>query len=206
MIQPQPQDSPPGDEELMRKVSEGDERAFAALVRRHTQKFYALALRLCGDAQEAEDIVQDCFVKLWSGNASWKTDMNARFTTWFYRIVTNACLDHLRRQKRRVVMPDADGFLDSQPDSALDADDAMIMDEEQAALEEAMAALPERQRAALELCVYEEMSNKEAADVLGVGVKALESLLSRARAALKADLPVRLAARGHSVKRIEKHG
>jgi len=169
------------DEGLMALVCSGDHRAFATLVERHTQMFFAAAYRVCGNAIEAEDIVQDAFLKLWAKPQAFNPDKKVKFTTWFYRVVTNVGIDAARKKKPQS-SPDVIDFMADKADLA---DEVMAQSQEQAALEEAIQDLPERQKLALNLCVYEGLSNKEAADVLGVGVKALESLLMRAKRSLK---------------------
>lgn len=172
------------DESLMVRIQRGDHQAFATLVRRHTDRFYGLAYRSCGDQNMAEDIVQEAFMKLWNKPQSWKADKGAKFTTWFYRVVVNQAHDFTRRKKAEYGADDLDIYADER--AAQDV--AMQQDEEQAQLESAIAELPERQRDALNLCFYEGLSNKEAAVILGVGVKALESLLMRAKKGLKDEL------------------
>ncbi len=177
------------DEELLSRVQQaGDRDAFSVLVARHTDRFYACAFRLCGSMDMAEDVVQDCFLKLWARPGIWKGDRaqksGAKFTTWFYRVVSNRTLDVMRK-KNPVAASDV---LDMMPDDRPGADEQMIVSEEQKALETVIAALPDRQKLALNLCFYEALSNKEAAEILGVGVKALESLLMRAKASVKKEL------------------
>jgi len=82
--------------------------AFSVLVRRHNDRFYALAYRLLRNAQEAEDVVQDCFMKLWHKPYLWRGDKKTRFTTWFYAIVLNECRMRWRsakNQRRQPVYP-----------------------------------------------------------------------------------------------------
>ena len=172
------------DESLMVRVQRGDHQAFATLVRRHTQRFYAGAYRVSGNMFEAEDIVQDAFLKLWDRPQVWDKNRGAKFTTWFYRVVMNLAIDRKRRARPQA---GAD-VLDVLPDGAKRADQAMIDTQEQEILESAIQNLPDRQKAALNLCFYEGLSNREAADILGVGVKALESLLIRAKAGLRDEL------------------
>ena len=172
------------DESLMVRICGGDHQAFAFLVRRHTQKFYAAAYRICGDVFEAEDIVQDAFLKLWDRPEAWDKSRGAKFTTWFYKVVTNLAIDRSRRKKFSV----SSDVLDLMADDAKRADQAMQETQEQQAIEKAIQALPERQKAALNLCFYEGLSNKEAAEILGVGLKALESLLMRAKSGLHDEL------------------
>ncbi|MGB4058186.1 MAG: sigma-70 family RNA polymerase sigma factor [Alphaproteobacteria bacterium] len=172
------------DESLLTRVQRGDQRAFAALVTRHVKKFHAAAYRMCGDAYESEDIVQEAFLKLWNKPQMWDASRGAKFATWFYRIVTNLAIDKVRKKKAVAVGEVINVFSDTRPSQ----EEALYENEKQAALEGAIQSLPDRQKTALNLCVYEGLSNREAADVLGVSVKALESLLVRAKSALKEEL------------------
>jgi RNA polymerase sigma-70 factor, ECF subfamily len=170
------------DELLMSRIRGGDHGAFSVLVRRHSKMFYAAAYRMCGDVQSSEDTVQEAFLKLWQKPDAWDPAKGTKFTTWFYRVVTNQAIDRQRREKKKYANPDVMNVI---ADKSPHADQVLQASEEEQALERAIAALPERQRTALNLCVYEGLSNKEAAEVLGVGVKALESLLMRAKAGLR---------------------
>lgn len=162
-------------------IQDGDHRAFAALVERHTDRFYAAAYRMLGQAGDAEDMVQDAFLKIWDNPFLWREDQGAKFTTWFYRVVTNMSIDRMRKRKKAV----PSDLMELHEDDR-DLQDKQYQDaQEQAHLEEAIQALPDKQKAALNLCFYEGVSNKEAADMLGVQVKALESLLMRAKAGIR---------------------
>ena len=172
------------DESLMVRVNNGDHQAFATLVERHTQRFYATAFRMFGNAAEAEDVVQEAFLKLWQKPQSFDPTRGAKFTTWFTRVVSNLSIDHMRKKKPQ----SAPEVLDRIEDDAPRVDDRLDEDAKAKVLEDAIQALPERQKIALNLCFYEGMSNKDAAEVLGIGVKALESLLMRAKKALKENL------------------
>jgi RNA polymerase sigma-70 factor (ECF subfamily) len=172
------------DAELLRHIQEGSQHAFAVLVQRHTRRFYALACRTLGNRDEAEDIVQDAFIKLWQKPDAWQPDRNSQFTTWFYRIVLNQCLDELKRKKPLPLYEEFD-LADS---SLTPQDEALSARQRETQIDTAIRALPERQQTALNLCFYEELSNKEAAGIMGIHTKALESLLMRAKATLKARL------------------
>ena len=169
------------DEELMIRIQSSDHEAFSLLVMRHTKMFYAAAYRMYPYQDEAEDIVQEAFLKLWRKPDMWKTGKGAKFTTWFYRVVTNLAIDYARKKK------DSKGsdVLDRITDNTPDQQDMMEGDEQQKLLEDAIQELPERQKMALNLCFYEELSNKEAAEIMDIGVKALESLLMRAKSGLR---------------------
>ncbi len=172
------------DEGLMVRICGGDHQAFAVLVRRYTNMFFAAAYRMSGDAQEAEDVVQEAFLKLWRKPQAFDPMKGVKFSTWFYRVVTNMAIDHTRRRKWQ----GGAEMLDVMVDDTMLADGSLIEREQQGRLEKAIQDLPERQKVALNLCFYEGLSNKEAADILGVGVKALESLLMRAKAKLRGVL------------------
>jgi len=168
------------DQELLALVQEGSQTAFAELVQRHTERFYRLAYRYVQNRETAEDLVQDAFVRLWENPASWRPDRNSRFTTWFYRIVVNLCLDW-QKKKRPLPLDEEIPLIDERET----ADEAMVRIEEQKLLEKEIAALPERQRTALNLCFDEGLSNQEAAETMGVNLKALQSLIMRAKTTLK---------------------
>ena len=152
------------------------------LVTRHSGRIFVLARRMLGSDAEAEDVVQDTFLKLWTHAARWKPG-TAKIETWLYRVGLNACYDRLRK-KRPVPLDEALELPDAAPrlDQGLDAP-ALA-----AAVAAALAQLPERQRAAILLCHHEERGNIEAAEILGLSVEAVESLLARGRRNLKARL------------------
>lgn len=172
------------DESLVARICERDHRAFAILVRRHTDRFYACAWRMCGNAAQAEDIVQGAFLKLWARPDAFNPERGAHFTTWFTRVVTNLAIDTMRH-KTPLTTGD---MLDTMAAPEPDAENLLARQQEAERLERAIQALPPRQKAALNLCFYEELSNKEAAAVLGIRVKALESLLMRAKGNIRDTL------------------
>lgn len=171
------------DEGLVARIQKGDHRAFSLLVARHTDRFYGLAWRLLGNEAEAGDVVQDAFLKLWARPGLFRLEAGARFTTWFYRVVSNLAMDRLRRDAKWK----ASDVLEFIPDHRPGADTTLETKEMSILLEAAIAGLPERQKLALNLCYYEGLSMKEAAEIMSVGEKAVESLLTRARAGLKDD-------------------
>jgi RNA polymerase sigma-70 factor (ECF subfamily) len=168
------------DQELLSLIQDGSHQAFAELVQRHTERFYRLAYRYVQNRETAEDLVQDAFLGLWENPASWQADRNSKFTTWFYRIVVNLGLDWLRK-KRPIPLDEELPLVDGREP----VDEAMIRIQEQRLLEKEIAALPERQRTALNLCFDEGLTNQEAAESMGVNLKALQSLIMRAKTTLK---------------------
>lgn len=171
-----------GDRALMSRVAAGDADAFRHLVTRHTPMVHAIAWRMLGDAAEAEDVVQETFVKLWVNAKGW-TPAGGGLGGWLRRISTNACLDRLRRP--RFV---SDEGMPERADQSPRADLLIDAERRREAVAASIRALPDRQRAAIILTYYEGVANAEAASILGIGVKALESLLVRARQALALSL------------------
>ncbi|MEX0803402.1 MAG: sigma-70 family RNA polymerase sigma factor [Candidatus Binatia bacterium] len=169
-----------GDEELLALVQDGSHEAFSVLAQRHTERFYRLAYRYLQSREQAEDIVQDAFLKLWEDPAKWQAQRNNKFTTWFYRIIVNLCLDWKRKKKPLEL--DEDLLLVDERETP---DAAMLGTEGEKMLEKEIAALPDRQRTALNLCFEAGLSNQEAADVMGLNLKALQSLIMRAKTTLK---------------------
>lgn len=169
------------DESLMERIKKRDHQAFSVLVIRRNEMFYAAAYRMMMNKEEAEDIAQEAFLKLWDRPEIWKSNKGAKFTTWFYRLVMNICIDKLRKKSKSVLVD----ITDTIKDEGQTQEQEMIGDEQQQALDLALKSLPEKQLMALNLCFYEGMSNKEAAEIMGVRLKALESLLMRAKAGLK---------------------
>lgn len=170
------------DAALLQRAGAGDREACAALVRRHLGRVYRLAHRLLGDAGDAEDVVQETFLRVWTEAPRWR-EGPARFGTWLHRVTQNLAIDRLRR--RREAGADA---LDSLPDGGAPAGARMDREAADRAVRDAVAALPERQREAIALCHFEQRTNLEAAELLGVSVEALESLLARGRRTLREQL------------------
>lgn len=167
-------------ESLICRIKEGNHDAFSILVNRHSNRFYRIAYRLVSSKDDAEDIVQEAFLKLWDRPNLWNPGKGAKFTTWFYRVVINLCFDH-RKKKKLINLPEDIEFSDENPGPDVLYD----VHQKQALLDRFIHELPERQQLALNLCFYEGLSNYEAAQIIGVKVKALQSLVMRAKTTLK---------------------
>jgi len=175
------------DEDLMMRIGNGDCTAFGELVRRHLGRAVAVAQRVTGSRSDAEEIAQEAFLRVWTKAPTWQSAngelRGARFTTWLYRVVFNLGIDRKRRPAMSTL--EAAGDPTDPADSALHALEKAQLSRRVA---NAVAALPERQRAALTLCFYEGLSNREAADILALSPGAVESLLVRARRSLRRAL------------------
>jgi RNA polymerase sigma-70 factor (ECF subfamily) len=167
------------DSELLDRLAADDETAFRMLVERHIDRAYAIALRIVGNAADAEDVVQDSMLKIWSHRGRWQHG-RAKFSTWLYRVISNRCID-LRRKPRTENVDTVPEVADGQPDASR----GIERNELNGMLEEAMQRLPEQQRIAVILSYHEDMSNGEIAEVMDSTVAAVESLLKRGRQQLR---------------------
>ena len=167
------------DKELLDRLAGGDEVAFRSLVERHIDRAYAIALRIVGNGADAEDVVQDTMLKVWTHRGRWQHG-RAKFSTWLFRVVSNRCID-LRRRPRTENVDAVPEVADSQPD----ASSLIERHEVSTLLEAAMQRLPGQQRLAVILSYHENMSNGEIAEVMDTTVAAVESLLKRGRQQLR---------------------
>ncbi|OAF02499.1 RNA polymerase subunit sigma [Bradyrhizobium centrolobii] len=167
------------DSELLDRLATGDEAAFRMLVERHIDRAYAIALRIIGNAADAEDVVQDTMLKVWTHRGRWQHG-RAKFSTWLYRVISNRCID-LRRKPRTENVETVPEVADGHPDAA----EIIERNELNDILELAMQRLPEQQRIAVILSYHENMSNGEIAQVMDTTVAAVESLLKRGRQQLR---------------------
>jgi RNA polymerase sigma-70 factor (ECF subfamily) len=172
------------DDQLLARAGGDDRRAFEALVGRHLDRTYALARRLTGSDGEAEDVTQEVFTRVWLKAPTWRPGQ-ARFSTWLYRVTANLSADARRRRGPPAADLDPE---DPALGSADPAEDLLAAGEEEGRLAAAVAALPERQRAAVALTYTSGLTNAEAAAVMEVSVKAFEGLLVRAKRELRRRL------------------
>jgi RNA polymerase sigma-70 factor (ECF subfamily) len=172
-----------GDDELLRGVAAGDRWALRRLMDRHGSAMLALAERTTGNAADADELVQEAFLKVWTMAPRWRADGGALFSTWLYRVVLNASLD--RRRRRPLHALDEAGDL---ADPAAGGLELAVASQRQSVLRGALAELPERQRAALVLHYFGETSAPEAARILNLSLSAMESLLVRGKRALRQAL------------------
>ncbi len=171
------------DEELMELILNRNDNAFAELVTRHVKQFYSIAYRTLFDKNDAEDAVQEGFLKLWDKPTMWNPNKETKFTTWFYKIVINQCYDN-NKKKRPLNLNDTMEVADESIDVETSIEDKAKIQ----AVEVYFRKLPKSQRTAVNLCFYQGLSNNEAADVMGLKLKALQSLLMRAKTTLKEKL------------------
>ena len=177
-----PRVTQPSDKTLMRRAKRGDQDAFAVLVHRHVDALYGYALRLIKVPSSAEDLVQDTWLTAWA-KATRYNPRKANVTTWLHAILYNRFIDIQRKQQTgNHASLDEEAVSDSS-NAILDApyvNDAQLM-----TINHLLYKLPLNQRSAIVLTHLQGFSNKQAAHIMGINVRALESLLARARAALK---------------------
>ena len=167
---------------LLARVAAGEAQAFRALVDRHLPTVVAIARRMLRDDAEAEDVAQETLLRLWRNAASLELGEGG-VRPWLRRVAANLCIDRVRAQKNT-------SLGDTLPEEAEPAGQVTRLAERELGrrVDAALKALPERQRLALTLFHYEGMSQIEVGEVMGISDEAVESLLARARRALKASL------------------
>lgn len=172
------------DEALLARYGAGEAAAARVLAERLVPRLLAVATRmLSGDRAEAEDVAQETMLRLWRQAPDWRPGA-AQVSTWAYRVAANLAIDRLRRRGRAQELEAAG----ESPDGAAPAWAQLAEAERLAALDAALAALPERQRQAVVLRHIEGLSNPEIAEIMEVGVEAVESLTARGKRALAAAL------------------
>jgi RNA polymerase sigma factor (sigma-70 family) len=181
------------DKELISKISEGDERAFNMLYERYKVRVYNTVLSYLRDIEASEEITQDIFIEIY--NSAGKFQGSSTVNTWIYRIAVNKCLDRLRYQKRKkrfgflqsIFNKDTGSLQHDKPD--FEHPGIMLENKEKALiLFKAIENLNEQQQTAYILSFIEELPGKEVAEIMGMGVKAIESLKQRAKARLRNEL------------------
>ena len=173
------------DTELIQQIVQGDERAFDQLVSKYQHSVFNIIYRYIGNYEDVEDVAQEVFIKIWQNAHSFKG--KSKFSTWLYRIVVNQCLDYRSKHKRKLVSLDEMTEKEQTPESLI-----VEVDHEQRKKAEivrkAVGDLPERQRIAIVLSKFEDKSYKEIAEIMGVSLSAVESLIFRAKESLKKKL------------------
>ena len=168
------------DEALLVLFANGDPAAARLLTSRLAPGVHGHAWRMLGDQAEAEDVTQEAMLKLWRIAPDWRPG-EAKVSTWLYRVTANLATDRLRRRRRRPV--DLDAI--PEPEDDTPGVERQLQDKTRAhALREALSTLPDRQREAVVLRHLEGLANPEIAEVMGVGVEAVESLTARGRRGL----------------------
>ena len=169
------------EKELVRAAAAGDESALGELVRMYENKAYHLALRMCGNAEDASDVAQDAFLAAWRGLPSFRGESG--FSTWLYRLVSNAAIDYLRRTKHQrgnVSLDDEELNLDA-PDESPSPHDAAESNDLKDAVAKSLKELSDDHRTVLVMREVQELSYEEIAQTLSLDLGTVKSRISRAR-------------------------
>ena len=180
------------EQRLIHQAARGEAAAFEQLMRQHEGRMYAVALRMCGNREDAQDCLQEAMLRVYRAMSGFKGQSS--FSTWVYRITMNTCLDELRRGKRRKA-----SSLDERIDAGWAPVDDMdtpehhaMRSEQRRALERAIQELPEDMRSAVVLRDIQGCSYDEIADILDTNVGTIKSRISRARSRLREILSAQM--------------
>lgn len=182
------------DDALLVLFANGDPTAARLLTLRLTPRVLAYAQRMLGNRAEAEDVAQEAMLRLWRVARDWRQDQ-AKVSTWLFRVTSNLCTDLLRR-RRSVPLDGIAEPEDGQPGALA----GMIEQDRAKALDEALKLLPDRQRQAVILRHLEGFTNPEIAEMMEIGVEAVESLTARGKRSLALALAGRREELGYDAE------
>ena len=181
------------DIKLMLKFQAGEESGFEELVKLHKKRVFSLAYRFMANYQDAEDLAQEIFVKVYHSRDNYKP--KAKFTTWLYAISRNTCLKKLRKVSPKIVSIDENIELKENTVARQIADpkavsplESALKKEQNLVVKQALNLLPPNQKMAVILCRYDRLSYEDIAEIMGCSVKAVKSLIHRAKISLKEKL------------------
>lgn len=178
-----------GEQKLIARAAKGDGRAFEELIAPQEKRMYAVALRMCGNRDDAQDCLQDAMLRVFRALPNFKGE--SAFSTWAYRITVNACLDAIRRRKSK---PNSslDDLLDEgyspQADESETPEEQLLARERKRTVMEAIEELPEDMRSAVVLRDVDGFSYEDIAKMLEINVGTVKSRISRARERLRQKL------------------
>lgn len=177
------------EQELVTRAKAGDDEAFAQLMRDNEKRIYNLTLRMTGNPEDAMDLAQETFLNAWRGLKFFKGD--SAFSTWVYRLASNACIDHLRRQKRRqdidLPMPvnEEDDSTPDIPDGRFQPEQEMERLELRRAVVQGLEQLSDEHRQVLVMREINGLSYQEIGDILALEAGTVKSRIARARISLR---------------------
>jgi RNA polymerase sigma-70 factor (ECF subfamily) len=172
------------DNELLEAVAEGDRNAFAVLMKRYLARMVTLAQRVVFDREQAREIVQEAFLRVWQHAHKWNPDGSATFLTWLRRVVINLSISRRRRFRDQVSLD----VIEELPSELADGFDYIAASDKKRVVREALEKLPERQRAAVALYYFDDLPQIQAAEIMEMTPRAFDSLIVRARVNLKKHL------------------
>lgn len=184
------------EKELIQHAIDGDQKAYAEILNRYRGPVFNLIIRMVKTKEEAEDLVQEAFIKAFNSLQSF--NMQYAFSTWLYKIAINNCIDHFRKQKLKLYSLDKplsakDGELKREfPDTHEAADKNLLNTEKTKIIEDAIASLPEKYRMSIYYRHQEEKSYEEIAEIMDIPLGTVKARIFRAREMLKKKLKNKL--------------
>ncbi|WP_370000368.1 RNA polymerase sigma factor [Winogradskyella sp.] len=164
---------------LIQSIKDGDTKAYAVLVDRYKDMVYTLAVRMIKNREEAEEVAQDTFIKVFKSLKKFKGD--SKFSTWVYRIAYNTCLDNIKKNKKHLNNVAIDAYTFNKLDTIDNALDTIINEEKSTLIRNCIDKLPEDSSALLTLFYFEELSLEEISKVINIEANTVKVKLFRAR-------------------------
>jgi len=180
------------DRTLIDSALKGDQSAYKGLMERHRQAIFHITLKIVHDAEIAADLVQETFMKAFSSLATYRSEF--KFSTWLYRIAANTAIDHLRKQRMKMLSLDSPSQSDDGPieievaDNSYNPENDLINREQRFSINEAIESLPEKYRVVIVYRHKDDKSYDEIADALSLPVGTVKARIFRARELLKKKL------------------
>ena len=176
------------EQQWVEAAKRGDQDAFACLVGAYEKRVFALTIRMCKQPEDAAEAAQEAFLAVWQGLPSFRGE--ASFSTWLYRLASNACVDILRRESRRreTLSLDGEEAPADVPDRGPTPQEAAEQQELRREIEAGLAALPPEYRQALILREIHQLSYQEIGEALGLDIGTVKSRISRGRQRLRREL------------------
>ena len=180
------------DNELIQEFNNGTEQAFAELIERYQHRVYNTTFRMLGNREDALDIAQESFIRVYKNLKKFKGDSS--FSTWLFRITTNACRDELRKRKRRPAIytgtssDDENNTIQNISSDIDEPEKTTISRDINKTIQEKIKQLPAEQKLIFVLREFQDLSYQEIADILHISMGTVKSRLSRARRSLRQDL------------------
>ena len=167
------------DQKLIESIKNGDTKAYTQLVNRYKDLVFTLALRMLKHREEAEEVAQDTFIKIFKSLDKFKGD--SKFSTWIYKVTYNTCLDRIKKNKKHLNDVAIDEFTFNKLDAIDNALDNLIKEEKHTLIKNCINKLPEDSSALLTLFYYEELSLDEISKIINIEANTVKVKLFRAR-------------------------
>lgn len=175
---------------IINQIIEGDSKAFALLVNRYKDLVFTLTIRMLKNREEAEEVSQDTFIKVYKSLSKFKGD--SKFSTWIYKVAYNTCLDRIKRNKRHMNEVAIDEFTEHQVKTIDNALDTLERDEQQQTIQDCLQLLPSEDSFLLTLFYFEDLSLEEISKIVGIEANTVKVKLFRSRKKLASILKQRL--------------